>query len=90
MKSLNEFLIEEIAWTNIKKFIGDNTLIVENITKDKQYFWAVHADLYDMLIKASNPIKFAKELQKKIKNENRQKALDYFLELITKDLAIVS
>ena len=77
--------LSEKALLNIKKSLGDNSSILENITRDEKYFWAVHADLYDMLIKATNPIKFAKDLYKKIRDKRRKGALDYFLQLIKKE-----
>ena len=77
--------LSEKALLNIKKTLGNNTSILENITRDEKYFWAVHADLYDMLIKATNPIKFAKDLYKKINDKRRISALDYFLKLINND-----
>ena len=77
--------LSEKALLNIKKSLGNNTSILENITRDEKYFWAVHADLYDMLIKATNPIKFAKDLYKKINDKRRISALDYFLKLINND-----
>jgi len=81
----NQKYIKERALSNIKKSLGSNSSIVENITRDEQYFWAVHADLHDMLIKAANPIKLAKDLYKKIRDKRRKGALDYFLELIKKE-----
>lgn len=53
----------------------------ENIERNEQYFWAVHADLYTKLAISNNPEKTAKELYKKIKDKSRKLALDYFLSI---------
>lgn len=87
MKSLKEHMdeysdIKSKSLDNIKNALGDKfRSISENITRDEQYFWAIHADLYDMLAKAANPAKIAKDLYKRITDKRRKSALDYFLTL---------
>ena len=87
MKSLKEHseeynLLKQKSIQNIINALGNkHKSILENVTRDETYFWAVHADLYDMLDKASNPVKFAKELYKKITDKRRISALDYFLDM---------
>lgn len=59
-----------------------NESVEEDLSSKGQYYWALHADLYDMLKSGGDDIdKTAKNIKTK-PNSDREKALTYFIDFI--------
>jgi hypothetical protein len=64
---------------------GDTYMeILEDLSGKQQYYWAMHADLYDKLAKAKDIDKEVDSLLMRIKNDKRKEALEYFYDIVKK------
>ncbi len=64
---------------------GDTYMeILEDLSGKQQYYWAMHADLYDKLTKAKDIDKEVDSMLMRIKNDKRKEALKYFYDIVKK------
>ena len=78
-ESIKESLLNE----SLKSKYGSvYTDLQEDLTKPQQFYWAMHADLYDQLSKSKDANKEADTLSQSIKDGTRKEALQYFLDII--------
>jgi len=74
--------ITELAKKSITKRLDESEEFIFELSKAEQYFWALHADLYDKLNNSGNQDKTYKELSLSIHDKRRKDALNYFHALI--------
>ena len=78
-----DFMNESLLNESLKSKYGSvYTDLQEDLTKPQQFYWAMHADLYDQLSKSKDANKEADTLSQSIKDGTRKEALQYFLDII--------